>query len=89
MGSCCRRKCHQYPNDAITVGGIQINNHLYHFVFRELQDGIMVVDENGNKLGQSQIAARAAITQVTASRIAMATPGLSKLSRILSCFVFQ
>ena len=40
----------------------------------ELMNGIAVQDEDGNKLGESQIAARSAISQVIASRIAMAVP---------------
>lgn len=36
------------------------------------------MDENGNKLGQSKNAAYTAITAVTLSRVAMASPGMSK-----------
>ena len=44
---------------------------------RELMHGIPVFDENGNRLGESKIAAKSAITQVVFSRIMMATPGMS------------
>jgi len=47
--------------------------------FRELQDGLLVVDENGNKLGQSKTAAKLAISQVIMSRIGMCIPGMSKI----------
>ncbi|UYV75897.1 SFXN1, partial [Cordylochernes scorpioides] len=43
---------------------------------REMREGIPVVDENGNKLGDSQVAAKSAITQVVFSRIGMAMPGM-------------
>ncbi|GAB6029570.1 Sideroflexin-1 [Chamberlinius hualienensis] len=43
---------------------------------RELRMGIPVVDENGNKLGDSVTAARIGIAQVVLSRIGMATPGM-------------
>lgn len=41
-------------------------------------NGIPVFDENGNRLGESKMAARSAIFQVVVSRILMATPGMSK-----------
>ncbi|XP_006820945.1 sideroflexin-1-like, partial [Saccoglossus kowalevskii] len=43
---------------------------------RELENGITVMDENGNKLGVSKAAARSAIAQVVFSRVAMASPGM-------------
>ncbi|VDP13462.1 unnamed protein product [Soboliphyme baturini] len=59
---------------------------------RELKSGVSVYDENGNKLGESRIAARYAISMVTFSRIVMATPGMivSALNRQCShLFCFQ
>jgi len=44
---------------------------------RELDDGISVLDASGTSLGESRIAARTAITQVVASRIGMAMPGMT------------
>ena len=44
---------------------------------RELQDGVVVVDENGRRLGQSAVAAREGITAVVFSRILMSCPGMS------------
>lgn len=43
---------------------------------RELVHGIPVVDENGNKVGESKIAARWAISMVVLSRVGMAAPGM-------------
>lgn len=43
---------------------------------RELRVGIPVVDNNGNKLGESKTAAKWGITQVVLSRILMASPGM-------------
>ncbi|XP_070540930.1 sideroflexin-1-like [Ptychodera flava] len=43
---------------------------------RELESGITVVDENGNKLGESQKAAKKAISMVVLSRVSMAAPGM-------------
>lgn len=45
---------------------------------RELFSGIPIFDQNGNRLGESTMAAKSAITQVVVSRILMATPGMSK-----------
>ncbi|XP_046384601.1 sideroflexin-1 isoform X2 [Ischnura elegans] len=43
---------------------------------KELADGVLVMDERGSRVGLSHIAARAAITQVVLSRIAMAVPSM-------------
>lgn len=43
---------------------------------KELQEGIPVVDKNGNKIASSKTAAKWAITQVVLSRIGMAMPGM-------------
>lgn len=43
---------------------------------REIRLGIPVVDQNGNRLGESKTAAKWAITQVIFSRIGMAMPGM-------------
>lgn len=45
---------------------------------KEIKEGIEVFDEDGNKLGQSKKAATKAIREVVTSRIAMASPGMSK-----------
>lgn len=45
-------------------------------VFRELQHGIPITDENDNRLGESKKAAQQAISQVVVSRILMASPGM-------------
>lgn len=45
---------------------------------RELKDGIEVQDKDGAVLGKSRAAAKKAITEVTFSRIAMASPGMRK-----------
>ena len=47
-------------------------------VYSELIDGVAVYDENNNKITESRYAAIKGISQVTFSRILMATPGMSK-----------
>ncbi|KQK85074.1 Sideroflexin-1 [Amazona aestiva] len=44
---------------------------------REIKFGIPVMDENGNRLGDSSKAAQQAIAQVVISRILMAAPGMA------------
>uniref|UniRef100_A0A8C7ZYI4 Sidoreflexin n=1 Tax=Oryzias sinensis TaxID=183150 RepID=A0A8C7ZYI4_9TELE len=44
---------------------------------RELKYGIPVMDENGNRLGESANAAKQAIAQVVVSRIGMAVPAMA------------
>uniref|UniRef100_A0A8D3E1Q5 Sidoreflexin n=1 Tax=Scophthalmus maximus TaxID=52904 RepID=A0A8D3E1Q5_SCOMX len=44
---------------------------------RELKYGIPVMDENGNRLGESPNAAKQAIVQVVVSRIGMAVPAMA------------
>ncbi|XP_071445300.1 sideroflexin-1 isoform X1 [Hetaerina americana] len=43
---------------------------------KELQEGIPVFDANGNKIGESKVAAQRGIATVTLSRILMASPGM-------------
>lgn len=43
---------------------------------KEIKEGIEVFDENGNKIGESKVAAKKAIREVVMSRIAMASPGM-------------
>ncbi|XP_064107697.1 sideroflexin-1-like isoform X2 [Macrobrachium nipponense] len=43
---------------------------------RELQDGVTLVDQNGNKVGQSKTAATRGIAAVWISRVLMAAPGM-------------
>ncbi|KAK7081184.1 Sideroflexin-1 [Halocaridina rubra] len=43
---------------------------------RELQEGVALIDENGNKVGQSKTAAVRGITAVWISRVMMAAPGM-------------
>lgn len=44
----------------------------------ELINGIALVDQNGNKVTESRLAAAKGISQVVFSRIFMAVPGMSK-----------
>lgn len=43
---------------------------------REIQHGIPVIDENGNRVGESKVAAKWAISMVVLSRVGMAAPGM-------------
>ncbi|MPC59747.1 Sideroflexin-1 [Portunus trituberculatus] len=43
---------------------------------RELQDGVTLLDKNGNKVGESKTAAKWGIAAVCVSRILMASPGM-------------
>lgn len=45
-------------------------------LFRELQQGVELFDENNEKMGVSKTAATHGITAVVLSRISMATPGM-------------
>ena len=47
---------------------------------KEIKEGIEVSDKDGNKIGQSKVAAKKAIREVVMSRIAMASPGMSELT---------
>lgn len=49
----------------------------------ELQSGIDVEDEHGNVVGKSRLAAASGITQVVASRVVMAAPGMLVLPVIM------
>lgn len=49
----------------------------------EITQGIDVYDNNGNKIGQSRLAAVKGITQVIVSRITMAAPGMMLLPVIM------
>lgn len=44
-------------------------------------DGVPVIDQDGNRLGDSKIAAKEGIGSVVLSRILMASPGMSNLKR--------
>jgi len=50
----------------------------------ELLNGIDILDEEGNVVGQSSAAARSAIAQVTMSRVIMATPGMGMTPIIMN-----
>jgi len=55
---------------------------------RELKFGIPVMDEHGNRLGESPNAAKQAIMQVVVSRIGMAVPAMGNvdiMSTVFSC----
>lgn len=60
------------------------------FVFvssRELKFGIPVMDENGNRLGESPNAAKQAIMQVVVSRIGMAVPAMGNINIISTVLI--
>jgi hypothetical protein len=76
---CVSSEFHQYSNDAKAVSGGGVRSFTREWPYSELDDGITVLDESGKPLGESRIAARTAITQVVASRIGMAMPGMSRL----------
>ena len=42
----------------------------------ELQNGVMLMTESGEKVAESRVAARQGITMVVLSRVGMATPGM-------------
>ncbi|XP_068204321.1 sideroflexin-1 isoform X3 [Palaemon carinicauda] len=46
---------------------------------RELQEGVTLVDQNGNKVGQSKTAATKGIAAVWISRVMMAAPGMDEM----------
>lgn len=56
--------------------------------FRELLEGIPVYDANGNRLGESKIAAEKAISLVVVSRICMAIPGMCKFIKIILITIY-
>jgi hypothetical protein len=59
---------------------VELITNVFFHSRRELQEGVPVVDDNGNKLGQSKIAAKTGIIAVVLSRVGMASPGMGKLS---------
>lgn len=50
----------------------------YSLIYRELQNGVTLIDDDGKELGQSVRAAKEGIAAVTFSRILMAMPGMGK-----------
>jgi hypothetical protein len=52
----------------------------------ELQNGIMLMTESGEKIGESKIAARQGIAMVVFSRILMATPGMVLVPFVMNNF---
>lgn len=51
--------------------------------------GIPVLDENGNRLGESTNAAKQAIVQVVVSRIGMAVPAMGNVNIISAGFLID
>lgn len=56
-------------------------SHFLNFIsiYRELQNGVTLIDDDGKELGQSVRAAKEGIAAVTFSRILMAMPGMGKI----------
>ena len=50
---------------------------LKNLPIREVANGVMTYDENGEEMVASKVAAAKGISQVTTSRIIMAAPGMS------------
>ena len=68
----------QYPPSNLVI---VYNVHpLLPLIILNILEGVVVYDEDGNKLGNSPVAARTAITKVTISRICIAAPGMCKFS---------
>jgi len=51
---------------------------------KELEDGVTLIDKNGNPVGESKIAAQRGIASVVVSRVLMASPGM-----VLPAFVMN
>lgn len=64
---------------------VETNTNLVNVISstRELQTGIPISDEKGNKLGDSKKAATTAIGLTTFSRIGMASPGMSMFLKLV------
>lgn len=60
-----------------------------NYFYRELKFGIPIMDEQGNRLGESKKAAQKAIVQVVISRIGMAAPAMGMLLLPWQIFEFQ
>ena len=54
-------------------------------LFKNMHPGIMLESAEGEKIGESKIAARQGITMVILSRIGMATPGMVRCRSICAC----
>lgn len=58
---------------------IKLKQYLFlPVISREIQDGVPVVDSNGNKMGESKVAAKQGIIAVVLSRVGMASPGMGE-----------